>query len=237
MFSEYFPLLWLRKKIIQSNKSMIIQIIIPFLFAYFYKYISTLDKSSRMDSLSLMMMCIPFSLAIAVGNPVLSILAEEREKRTLKAVLMSGVSSWKYILSLIFYPIVIAIAVMVFIPEILGQQINNWAIYGSITLLTSMTVILFYLLLGLLSKTQVMAQVLGIPAMLIISFLPMLSQFNSSMGRITDWSFIGLEVNLLHDWNKFALSSHVDSIIGLLTFGIVLLILDCWLTSHIKKQQ
>lgn len=44
-------LIWLRGQIILSNKTILLQVILPFGFAYFYKYIyslqGTLDNSTK----------------------------------------------------------------------------------------------------------------------------------------------------------------------------------------------
>ena len=78
MSKQLWALIWLRCQIVLSNKSILLQVLVPFAFTYFYKYImETQGKVSDQQALVLLMMCLPFSLALAVGNPITVILSEE----------------------------------------------------------------------------------------------------------------------------------------------------------------
>ena len=73
---------------------------------------------------------------------------------------------------------------------------------GSVALI----VLLLYLSLGLVVKSQVMAQVVSIPTMLIIAFLPMLSGMDKTLSKVTDYSFMGLFTKFFSKWESFSWS-------------------------------
>ena len=71
MFNQFKSLLWLRKRVIKSNKTIILQILLPLGFAFLYKHINeiqgTLTNSMKVNLLGL---CLALSLSLSVGNPI-----------------------------------------------------------------------------------------------------------------------------------------------------------------------
>ena len=81
MLNQMKSLIWLRKKVIKSNKSMVLQVILPLGFAFLYKHIyeiqGTLTNSMKVNLLGI---CLALSLSLSVGNPISTIVSEEKEK-------------------------------------------------------------------------------------------------------------------------------------------------------------
>ncbi|WP_194250302.1 ABC transporter permease, partial [Streptococcus pneumoniae] len=103
-----------------------------------------------------------------VGSPITIILSEEKEKYNLQTLLLSGVKGSEYILSTMFLPFLLTFVIMGTTPLILGVTIVHTFNYITIVLLTSLSIILFYLLIGLTAKSQVVAQVISLPAMILV---------------------------------------------------------------------
>lgn len=143
------------------------------------------------------MICLSLSFALAIGGPVLTVMAEEKEKNNLKMLLLSGISFFKYLLSTVVFPIIISAFYVIILPIILGVQIENVTNYTLVCVLTVIVILLLYLLLGLLAKSQVMAQTFAIPTMLVSAFLPMLSNMNKTISKIVDYSYMGFLLNFL----------------------------------------
>lgn len=235
MSKQLWALIWLRCQIVLSNKSILLQVLVPFAFTYFYKYImETQGKVSDQQALVLLMMCLPFSLALAVGNPITVILSEEKEKYNLQTLLLSGVKGYEYILSTMFLPFLLTFVIMGATPLILGVTIVHTFNYITIVLLTSFSIILFYLLIGLTAKSQVEAQVISLPAMILVAFLPMLSGLNKTVAKITDYSFMGLFTKFFTKWEDFSWSK---SLIPNLTLLIWIFLLLTLITISIRKKK
>ena len=235
MSKRFLALVWLRCQIIFSNKSILLQVLMPFAFTYFYKYLmETQGKVSDQQVLVFLMMCLPFSLALAVGNPITVILSEEKEKHNLQTLLLSGVKGYEYILSTLFLPFLLTFVVMGITPLILGVAIVHTFIYIVIVLLTSISIILFYLLIGLIVKNQVAAQVVSLPAMLIVAFLPMLSELDKTVAKVADYSFMGLFTKLFTKWEDFSWSK---TLVPSLTLFIWIALLLALITVTIRKKK
>ena len=177
MFNQLKSLLWLRKRVIKSNKTIILQILLPLGFAFLYKHIYEIQGSlNNSMKVNLLGICLALSLSFSVGNPISTIVSEEKEKNILRTLLLSGVNSTNYILSVLFYPVLIGLVMTTAIPRILELNIeNNYSAYLIISLATSLVMMLINLFIGLISKTQVSAQVISLPVTMISMFIPMLS--------------------------------------------------------------
>lgn len=225
MFKRISALLWLRLRIIFSNKSILLQILIPFVFVYFYKYLlNTQGEVEGQEALFLLAICLPFSLAMAVGNPITVILSEEKEKHNLRTLLLSGVKGYEYITSTLILPFLLALIIMVVVPLILGVSIASFLNYAIVILLTSIVIIMLYLFLGLLTRSQVEAQVFSVPAMLLVAFLPMLSNLDKNVAKVVDYSFMGLFTEYVTKWRDFSWNEAFSTSVSLVCWIILLII-------------
>ncbi|WP_172935025.1 ABC transporter permease [Streptococcus sp. 2106] len=233
MLKRFLALVWLRCQIILSNKSILLQVLVPFAFTYFYKYLmETQGKVNDQQALVLLMMCLPLSLA--VGSPITIILSEEKEKYNLQTLLLSGVKGSEYILSTMFLLFLLTFVIMGTTPLILGVTIVHTFNYITIVLLTSLSIILFYLLIGLTAKSQVVAQIISLPAMILVAFLPMLSGLDKTVAKITDYSFMGLFTKFFTKWEEFSWNKTLIPNLTLLIWIVVLLTL---ITLTIRKKK
>lgn len=207
MFRQFLSLLWLRTQIIITNKSVLLQMVMPAGLVYLYKFmIDSQSGSKEQMGIVYLMLCIPLALVLAVGSPILTILAEEKEKNNLKTLLLSGVKDGEYLLSTLIIPLILSVFYLVVIPLILGVKIDNYTNYYVISGGVTLIVLLLYLSLGLVVKSQVMAQVVSVPTMLVIAFLPMLSGMDKTLSKVTDYSFMGLFTKFFSKWENFSWS-------------------------------
>lgn len=217
MFKQFYSLLWLRCKIILFNKVILLQILMPIGLAYLYKFmIDNQSESKEQLTIPYLMICLSLSFALAIGGPVLTVMAEEKEKNNLKMLLLSGISFFKYLLSTVVFPIIISAFYVIILPIILGVQIENVTNYTLVCVLTVIVILLLYLLLGLLAKSQVMAQTFAIPTMLVSAFLPMLSNMNKTISKIVDYSYMGFFTKFFTKWKDFLWNHSVVQLISIL---------------------
>lgn len=169
--------LFLRGKGLLSNRSLLLQILMPAVILYMYRYIYSLDVLNEVPKKQLLLFCAPFTIVLAAGSLIAIILAEEKEKNNYRELRLNGVSIDEYCVSVIIYPIFIAVIYMIAIPLFLDISFTNSLVIGYVLAVNSITlvIVLLYLLIGLVVKTQIAAQVMSIPLMLIIIFLPTVS--------------------------------------------------------------
>ena len=230
-------LIWLRKKVIKSNKSMVLQVILPLGFAFLYKHIyeiqGTLTNSMKVNLLGI---CLALSLSFSVGNPISTIVSEEKEKNILRTLFLSGVNSTNYILSVLFYPVLIGLVMTTAIPRILELNIeNNYSAYLIISLATSLVMMLINLFIGLISKTQVSAQVISLPVSMISMFIPMLSGISKGFDNVTKYSYMGLFSKSISQLETFKWQDQVASSLSLLAWLLLFTALTILQSKRLRK--
>ena len=237
MLNQMKSLIWLRKKVIKSNKSMVLQVILPLGFAFLYKHIyeiqGTLTNSMKVNLLGI---CLALALSLSVGNPISTIVSEEKEKNILRTLLLSGVNSTNYILSVLFYPVLISLVMTTAIPRILELNIeNNYSAYLIISLATSLVMMLINLFIGLISKTQVSAQVISLPVSMISMFIPMLSGISKDFDNVVKYSYMGLFTKSISQLETFKWQNQVASSLSLLAWLLLFTALTILQSKRLRK--
>lgn len=122
-------------------------------------------------------------IGMAPLTSIAAIIAEEKEKNTLRILRMSNVKSYEYLLGIGSY--------LWFICMLGAGAICIAGRYTPQERFTFMIVMAFGIFLSLLtgaaigsfSDTQMMATSITVPVMLVLSFMPMLSMFNTTIAK------------------------------------------------------
>ena len=197
MFRKLNALLWLRLQVLISNSTLLATLLMPFGIAILYN--EFLNKSGEL-SMFLLSMSLTMVLSMGSGYMVSIMMAEDKEKRNLKSLILSGVTATEYTLSMMALPLLVMLPSMVVLPLYLKVDLTNYFLtYGLYLLLATISIIFLNLLIGAVSDTQSKAQVYSIFPMLTVSFLPVLAVQNETAQKLLDYSFIGPLVSLLKE--------------------------------------
>ena len=196
MFRKLNALLWLRVQVLISNSTLLATLLMPFGIAVVYN--EFLNKNGQL-SLILLSASLTMVLSMGSGYMVSIMMAEDKEKRNLKSLFLSGVTATEYTFSMLVLPILIMLLAMIVLPIYLRVDVSGYLFaYVIYLLLATISVIFLNLLIGAVSDTQSKAQVYSIFPMLIVSILPMIASQNDTVQKVLDYSFVGPIVNLLN---------------------------------------
>ncbi len=113
-----------------------------------------------------------------------AIISEEKEKNTLRALMMSNVKPFEYLLGVGAYVFIMCIIGAVVFAVCGGYEGKDLLVFmtvmGAGILLSALT----GAVIGVFSKNQMSATSITIPVMMIFSFLPMLSMFNENIEKV-----------------------------------------------------
>ena len=197
MFRKLNALLWLRVQVLISNSTLLATLLLPFGLAVLYN--EFLNKSGELSTYFLSM-SLTMVLSMGSGYMVSIMMAEDKEKRNLKSLILSGVTATEYTFSMLVLPILIMLLAMIVLPIYLKVDVSGYLFaYAIYLLLATICIIFLNLLIGAVSDTQSKAQVYSIFPMLIVSFLPMIALQNDTVQKLLDYSFIGPLVGLLKE--------------------------------------
>lgn len=195
MFRKLNALLWLRLQVIISNSTLLATLLLPFGITILQN--EFLNKNGEL-SMFLLSTSLTMVLSMGSGYMVSIMIAEDKEKRNLKSLILSGVTAKEYTLSMMALPLLVMLLSMVFLPLYLKVDLTNYLLaYSLYLILATISMIFLNIFIGAVSDTQSKAQVYSIFPMLIFSFLPVLAIQNATAQKLLDYSFIGPLVSLL----------------------------------------
>lgn len=118
-----------------------------------------------------------------------SIISEEKEKNTLRALLMSNVKPIEYLVgigSYVWLMCMIGAAAFAVCGNYSGIQLVLFVIFMAVGILMSL---LSGAIIGICCKNQMSASSVSVPVMMIFSFLPMISMFNETVKNIAQFVY------------------------------------------------
>ncbi len=128
-------------------------------------------------------------MGMAPLTSMAAVIAEEKEKNTLRVLMMSNVKPHQYLLgigSYIWAACMMGTVVICMAGSYKPQERLYFIMIMAIGILAS---VLIGAAIGIWSKTQIMASSVAVPVMMIFSFMPMLSMFNTTIGKIAKFIY------------------------------------------------
>lgn len=113
-----------------------------------------------------------------------SIISEEKEKNTLRALRMSNVKPFEYLIGVGFYVWLMCMVGAAVFAVTGGYEGKDFLMFMLIMAAGILLSELTGAVIGVFSKDQMSATSITVPVMMIFSFLPMISMFNASIEKI-----------------------------------------------------
>lgn len=166
-------------------------------------------------------------IGMAPLTAMAAIISEEKEKNTLRVLLMSNVSPIEYLFGIGSYIWTICMAGAFIIGlggKYYGAFLLRFLLIMAVGILIS---VLLGAVIGIRSKNQMAATSITVPVMMIFSFLPMLSMFNEAIEKIAQVTYSYRLHMLMNQMENGKISAESLVVIGLnmvvamVLFGIV----------------
>lgn len=163
-------------KDMMKNKNVFFMFLLPLLFAFIFSKI-TPDMSANAASVFAIFMGIVMGGVYVVAM----IFAEEKEKNTLKVLMLSPTTPFEVLLGKSFITFIMLLIVSVLSTFITSSGLGNIPIFFVIILLSSIFNIGLGLIVGLLSPNMMATGVIGLPIYLILVIVPLFQEANSEI--------------------------------------------------------
>lgn len=128
-------------------------------------------------------------IGMAPLTSMAAIISEEKEKNTLRVLMMSNVKPIEYLLGIGIYVWFVCIIGAGAICAIGRYSIQERLIFMGIMAIGILISLLVGAAIGTYSTTQMMATSITLPVMMVFAFLPMLSLFNETIAKIAKFSY------------------------------------------------
>lgn len=204
-----------------KNKSVLIQ------FIMFPVMGIIMTKAITIDNMPANFFIYLFSsmyIGMAPLTSVSAIISEEKEKNTLRVLLMADVSPWQYLFGIgcyIFTACLIGSAVFACLLE--GVTTNERIVFLLIMAVGIIASIMIGAVIGIVSKNQMSATSVSVPVMMVFAFLPMLSMFNDTIAKVAKYTYseqVRIMISSLGSDESFSNNVWII-VINILVFGIL----------------
>lgn len=213
-----------------KNPAVFITILIPLFFVFLYKFlfINIFDKENLTTFVLLFGVAMNCSMC-AIIIPSTSI-AEEKEKFTLRTLMLSNISSMEFLTSKILLGFLVTMVGNVLVFLLAGSSMNGLVVFLIASMLGSLSLNLISAVLGVVSRDQASASVLQIPIMLLILLPSMLGNMNEVLHKIGRFTPIQAMMDIYYDGVEglFFTSDVLINFIVLLIWIVLSVVLFTW---------
>lgn len=217
MGSHLKSMLWLRWQYLLGNKIILFVCgLTPLVDVYLLALLSSVAGG---PDVGLLFLGLGIVYSVSAGMFVAMILGDEKEKRNLRTLILSGVSDFDYVFSLIVIPIVLTVVYALGLPLLYGIIVANWLTYLVVVILTSLIYILINMTIGFFAKNQMQSMAVSMLVFIFSIFIPMMSQNSEILKNVTDFSFLGANTAYFNDTLAYSLMD--KTMIALLMWNVV----------------
>lgn len=169
-----------------KNKAVLIQ------FVMFPLMAVIMENSVKIEDMPENFFVKLFSVMFVGMAPLIcvsSIISEEKEKNTLRALMMSNVKTFEYLCgigSYVWLMCMVGTAVFAICGKFSGKELGIFLLIMVVGIALSE---LIGAVIGIFSRNQMSATSVTVPVMMIFSFLPMLSMFNEKIEKIANLTY------------------------------------------------
>lgn len=160
-----------------------------------------------------------------------AVVAEEKEKNTLRVLFMSDVRAGEYLLgigSYVWAACMIGSCIMAAAGGFLEKEL---VIYLCVMCIGIVISLLAGAAIGIMSRTQMGATSVTVPVMMIFSFLPMIGMFNENVKKVADLTYSGQIFGWMQEIGSLQLGIDNLAIVGC----NLLLVLICFAVAYKKS--
>lgn len=158
-------------------------------------------------------------IGMAPITSVAAIISEEKEKNTLRVLMMANVKPWQYLCGVGFY--VWAICMIGAGVMSMGFSGKDRAFFLGLMGIGFFISILAGACVGIFAKNQMAATSLVMPGMMILAFLPMLSMFNEKIAKVAKIFYTEQLKNILE---KMSFSDMPENAVWIILINAVVLV-------------
>lgn len=167
-------------------------------------------------------------IGMAPLTAMASIISEEKERGTLRVLLMSNVKSGEYLIGTGGYVFMICSLAAVFFGIMGDFQGTNFVGFVLAMCAGILISLLLGAVIGVKSKGQMAATSIAVPAMMVLSFLPMLASFNDKIAKVSKYLFSQQCSKIMEGIGLQAVRTESVVIIGVNFLVVVLLFTLCY---------
>lgn len=182
-----------------KNKAILIQFV---MFPVLTLIMSEAIQIEEMPKNYFVTMFAAMYIGMAPLTSMAAVIAEEKEKNTLRVLMMSNVRPHEYLLGIGSYIWFVCMLGAMVICLAGNYKLKESIIFMGIMAVGILASILIGAAIGIWSRTEMMATSITVPVMVVFSFLPMLSGFNHTIAKVAKFIYSEQVSRMLNQVNN-----------------------------------
>lgn len=210
MMNHVRAILWKQMKDTLKNKTILIQFI---MFPVMTVIMENAIEIQNMPEHFFANLFAIMYVGMAPLTSIAAVIAEEKEKNTLRVLQMLNVKGMEYLLGNLIYIFAMCMLGSLVIGLAGGYEGKTLLVFMIIMATGHLISAILGAAIGVISKNQMSATSLTVPVMMVFSFLPMLSMFNETIAKVAKVVYSQQLHLLLQDVEKPELSGQCLSVL------------------------
>lgn len=169
-------------RMLSGNKNTFFVLLLPILFCVLYTKVLPIGEQT--GQIYPLVLCEVLNLVCAPISLLSMMIAEEKEKNTLRTLIMSDVRAMEFLASKMFVVLLLMEVISVANYVIVGIDMKYFAGYILISTLASIGILFLGAAVGIMSQNQMSTGTLSTPLMLLLMLPPMFAGMNDVMEKI-----------------------------------------------------
>jgi len=172
-----------------KNSNVLVMCLLPILFSVIYNNIfSGLYGDDSTSRMMIFNMCFNMNLIMVCSFVIAMLIAEEKEKNTLRTILLSGVSAPEFLAGKVLVTFILSQITNVLIFFIMGLEVQYLGWFLVISFLVVICMIEIGAVIGILSPNQMATGVIGMPVLMVLLLIPAFADLNEGMKKIAKFT-------------------------------------------------
>lgn len=212
----------LRKEVktLPKNKNVLFMSLIPILLSVFCNYLlGNSNRGNPMVATEMLFVCVGMNVTLISSYIVAMLIAEEKEKNTLRTLMLSGVTPMEFFVGKMLITVLMSEITDLAIFFIIGINIRYLGTFLLLTTLVVLSMIGIGGAIGIIAPNQMATGMIGMPVLMVLVFVPMLALINDTMAKISKF-LPNYSMKLLLDQTMLGAKSGVQAL-----FQIMVIIL------------
>lgn len=176
----------LKKEIkdLSKNINVLFMCVLPLMFCFMY---SKLFGDSEEGKIYILNLCLTMNCILVSGVSTSMLIAEEKEKNTLRTLMLSSVSPLEFLAGKVIIILLLSLGTNIIMFFIMGMELSYIAQFIIITTLVVISMTEFGAVVGIIAENQMSTGTIGMPFFMIFLFIPLFTRVNDGFKRIAEF--------------------------------------------------
>lgn len=175
-------------KDIGKNMNVLFICTLPIIFSILYsKLFGDVVEHGEIGKQDILIICVGMNLVLVSSYVIAMLIAEEKEKNTLRTLLLSGLSPLEFLTGKVLVTLLMTEVVNIAIFFILGMEPQYLLQYLLLTTLVVLCMIEIGAIIGIIAPNQMATGVVGMPVLMFLLLIPMFADLDKTFAKIAEF--------------------------------------------------